>query len=177
MLRKSDLSLFFSLWCFQWSSDASSISIRLFAFPLLSHTNVSYPMKHNSFPFVLHFSSSPCASLCSAVSRHHSPSYCPPPPHITGVPGPPCSPSQPTSTWVSSCSTSSRYCFFPPHFPYVFPNAALLACSVWLAGSRVRLKCQSNFFFLPVLKGCHEMEFEHQKIQFCWERFKPAVSK
>lgn len=61
--------------------------------------------------------------------------------------------------------------FLPPPFPHVFPNTALLACYVWLAGSRVWVKCQYNFFFLPILKECHEMEFEHQKNHFCWERF------
>lgn len=36
----------------------------------------------------------------------------------------------------------------PSPFPHVFPNAAVLACSVWLAGSRLQVKCQYNFFFL-----------------------------
>lgn len=36
---------------------------------------------------------------------------------------------------------------------HVFSNAALLACYVWLTGSRVRVKCQSNFFLSSSLKG------------------------
>ena len=149
-------TFFFLLWCCQHSHSALS-----FPFALLSCSNVSYPGASVFFSLcwpVLLTVSLLLTPLLAPSSAHHC---CP---------------------WVSLHPVSARFhpglqlrCFqlllLPPPFPHVFPNALLLACYVWLAGFRVRVKCQYNFFFLPVLKECHGMEFEYQKIHFCWEGF------
>lgn len=141
------------------SSDASITSMWLLAVLLWSHTAVPYPTQQDFFPCELPFPS-PCTDLHSSHSSPmlitlHSSNGCP------------------WHPWRWLCfSPAISKVMLPAHgalFPtFCHSSTCLPVCS---AGCRVRAKCQTNFFCPPDLKECHEMEFEHQKIFFCWGMF------
>lgn len=119
---------FFSPFFCDVSSDASSIPILCCAFPLLSCSSVSSPTKEHFFLFVLQFSSSPCAALCS-----DSIPLCLPPLHIPVVPGSPCT--------LLSPGSQLQYFQLMLLFPLLSPcfsercSARLLCLINWLQGA------------------------------------------
>lgn len=79
------------------------------------------PQEQKLFPFLLQFSSFPCAGLFP----DNIPSLLTP--SCAGHPCPvPCTPGHPIPSQVSCCTASPC----SPSFPHVFPEAAVLACSV-----------------------------------------------